>query len=57
MNQDRKEYDRARYLRDRETRCQHQREYYHANREAILQRKHKTGVMTYGTARQSSNYE
>lgn len=51
MNKDRKEYDRARYLRDRETRCQHQREYYRANREAILQRKHKMGAMTYGSAR------
>jgi len=47
----RQEYDRARYLRNRETRCQHQREYYQANREAILQRKHKTGKMTYGMAR------
>lgn len=51
MNKDRKEYDRARYLRDRETPCQHQREYYRANREAILQRKHKMGAMTYGSAR------
>lgn len=51
------ERDRARYLRDRETRCQHQREYYQANREAILQRKHKMGAMTYGTARHTSNYE
>lgn len=42
----RKEYDRARYLHDRETRCQHQRD-----REAILQRKRKTGAMTYGSAK------
>ena len=51
----RQERDRERYLRQRDERLKHQREYYRANRERILQRKHEAGALTYGTNKR--NYE
>ena len=51
----RQQLDRERYLRHREERLKHQRDYYRANRERILQRKREAGFITYGTNRR--NYE
>jgi hypothetical protein len=51
----RQQLDRKRYLRHREERLKHWREYYRANRERILQRKREAGFLTYGTNKR--NYE
>ena len=51
----RQQLDRERYLRHRDERLKHQREYYRDNRDRILQRKREAGFLTYGTNKM--NYE
>jgi len=51
----RQQLDHERYLRQRDERLRKQREYYKANRDEILSRKHETGFLTYGSNKR--NYE
>ena len=47
----RRKDDKERYDAEREARREYQKRYYRANREAILQRRKKTGFLTFGSLR------
>ena len=52
-----KERDHQRYMRQREDRLQHQREYYQEHRDEILSTKHVRGFARYGTIRRQDERE